>query len=162
MRGTRTTELGACDPSELGQGDGRQTRKDGMNTSREKDPETYAIIGAAMEVHRELGSGFLEAVYQDALAVELTVRGIPFKREVATPVRYKGQTLPSPYRADFICCGGIIVELKATDALAGIHEAQVINYLKATGLTRALLLNFGAKSLEYKRFVLTPPLRESA
>jgi GxxExxY protein len=118
-----------------------------------RDEQTYAIIGAAMEVHRELGPGFLEAVYQDALAIELELRGIPFERERLLPVHYKGRLLPSFYRADFICFGEVIVELKALDALAGIQEAQTINYLKATGLKRALLINFGAVSLQHKRLV---------
>lgn len=118
-----------------------------------RDEETYAIIGAAMEVHRELGPGFLEAVYQDALALELTLRGMPFERERILPVRYKGRLMPSVYRADFICFGEVIVETKAVDALAGIHEAQTINYLKATRLQRGLLINFGASSLQHKRLV---------
>ena len=122
-------------------------------TTDHRDEQTYAIIGAAMEVHRELGPGFLEAVYQDALAIELELRGIPFERERLLPVRYKGRLLPSIYRADFICYGEIIVETKAVDALAGIHEAQTINYLKATGMQRALLINFGAGSLQHKRLV---------
>jgi len=120
-----------------------------------RDEQTYAIIGAAMEVHRELGPGFLEAVYQDALAIELESRGIPFERERILPVRYKERLLPSVYRADFVCYGDIIVEIKALDALAGIHEAQTINYLKATGMERALLINFGASSLQHKRLVRT-------
>ena len=130
-----------------------------MELTEQRDPQTYALIGAAMEVHRELGHGFLEAVYQDALAIELTLRQIPFTRETAVPVHYKGQLLTSTYRADFICCGGIILELKAVDSLTGAHEAQVINYLKATMHTRALLFNFGAKSLEHKRLVLNHPVR---
>lgn len=123
----------------------------------ERDEQTYAIIGAAMEVHRELGPGFLEAVYQDALAIELVSRGIPCDREVAVPVRYKEQLLAATYRADFICYGQVILELKALESLTGIHEAQVINYLKATSMTRALLMNFGGKSLEHKRLVLNHP-----
>ena len=113
-----------------------------------------------MEVHRHLGRGFLEAVYQEALALELTARRIPFSREVALPVSYKGTRLSCGYRADFVCFGTIILELKAISQLTGADEAQVINQLKATGLSRALLLNFGAPSLEYKRFVLN--LREAA
>jgi GxxExxY protein len=118
----------------------------------EKDPRTYAIIGAAMEVHRQLGPGFLEAVYQEALAVELTERGVPYAREVELPILYKGVRLHTAYRADFICFGEIIVELKALHALSVIEHAQLINYLKATQMCIGLLLNFGASSLEYKRF----------
>jgi GxxExxY protein len=125
-----------------------------------KDPQTYAIIGAAMEVHRHLGHGFLEAVYQEALAVELTAREISFQREVILPIRYKGQLLQCGYRADFICFGEIVVESKAISQLTGTDEAQTINKLKATNLNRALLINFGAPSLEYKRLVFN--LRESA
>jgi GxxExxY protein len=119
----------------------------------EKDPETFAIIGAAMEVHRELGRGFLELAYQTALALEFQGRTIPFKAEVALPIRYKGKLLPCGYRADFVCFENIIVETKAISKLAGADEAQLINELKATGLHRGLLLNFGAPSLEHKRLV---------
>jgi len=125
-----------------------------------RDPETFAIIGAAMEVHRELGHGFLEAVYQEALAMELAARKVPFQREVPLPVSYKGQKLACSYRADFVCYEKVLVELKATSLLAGADEAQVINEMKATGMQRALLINFGAPSLEYKRRVFN--LRESA
>ena len=125
-----------------------------------RDPQTFAVIGAAMEVHRQLGHGFLEAVYQEALAIELTAREIPFQREVILPVRYKGQLLQCGYRADFICYGELIIELKAINQLTGVDDAQVINELKATGFNRSLLLNFGSTSLEYKRLVFN--LRESA
>ncbi|MBP8292250.1 MAG: GxxExxY protein [Caldilineaceae bacterium] len=118
-----------------------------------RDPQTYAIIGAAMEVHATLGRGFMEAVYQESLAIELTLRRIPYQREVDLPVSYKGTLLKCSYRADFICYGEIIVELKALSALTGGEWAQIINYLKATGFHRGLLLNFGAESLEHKRFV---------
>jgi GxxExxY protein len=118
------------------------------------DAQTYAVIGAAMEVHRELGHGFLEGVYQAALAVELTGRSIPFRREAVVSVRYKGGVLECGYRADFICYDEIIVELKAIKGLSRIEQAQLLNYLKATGMRRGLLLNFGGPSLEYKRLVL--------
>jgi GxxExxY protein len=125
-----------------------------------RDPETYAIIGAAMEVHRELGHGFLEAVYQEAMAVEMTVRKISFQREVPLSVFYKGQRLATSYRADFVCYENVLVELKAISQLTGADEAQVINEMKATGMQKALLLNFGMPSLEYKRRVFN--LRKSA
>ncbi len=130
--------------------------------SADKDPETYAIIGASMTVHRELGNGFLEAVYQDALEKEFQYLSIPYKREVKLPVFYRGQQLSSYYQADFICFDSIIVELKALQRLSGTEEAQVINYLKASGLHRALLLNFGVKSLQHKRLVLDyhPPITQ--
>jgi GxxExxY protein len=118
--------------------------------------ESYAIIGAAMEVHRELRNGFLEVVYGDALAVEFTQRGIPFAREVPLPIFYKGGKLPSTYKADFICYENVLVETKALARLTSIEEAQVLNYLKITRYSLALLLNFGAKSLEHRRLVLTP------
>ncbi len=125
-----------------------------------RDPETFAVIGSAMEVPRELGHGFLEAVYQEALAIELAARKIPFQREVPLPVAYKGKKLACSYRADFVCYENVLVELKATSQLTGADEAQVINEMKATGMQRALLINFGAPSLEYKRRVFN--LRESA
>jgi len=120
----------------------------------ENDPQTYAIIGAAMEVHRELGSGFLEAVYQEALALELAKRLIPHHREVMLPIHYKGERLCCAYRADFICFDDVIVELKAQSALTAVDRAQVYHYLKATGYHRGLLLNFGAKSLQFHNLSL--------
>jgi len=119
----------------------------------QRDPETYALIGAAMEVHSELGHGFLEAVYHDALDCEFASQGIHFFREHTIPIRYKGKPLGSPYRADFLCHGSVIVEIKAIKALTEIESAQVLHYLKATGLQRALLFNLGTPKLEYKRFV---------
>ncbi len=120
-----------------------------------KDPRTYAIIGAAMEVHRHLGSGFLEAVYQEAMALELAARGVAYRREAELPVFFKGQRLGVVYRADFVCFDSVIVELKALPHLSGKEEAQMINYLKATGHEIGLLLNFGAESLEHRRMVFS-------
>src|SRR5437016_3398710 len=118
------------------------------------DPQTYAIIGAAMEVHGQLGYGFAEAVYQEALAIEFTERAIQFGKEVPLPVTYKGRLLECGYRADFICFGEVLVELKGIRMLTHYDTAQVINYLKATGLKKALLLNFGSTSLEFERIIL--------
>lgn len=118
-----------------------------------EDPQTFAIIGAAMEVHRELGHGFLERVYQEALALEMTSRAIPFIRELDLPIRYKDQVLTTSYRADFIAYEEIVVELKAASHLTGVDQAQVINYLKSTGHHRAILLNFGSPRLDYKRLI---------
>lgn len=119
-----------------------------------EDDKTYGIIGAAMKVHSTLKSGFLEAVYQDALEVEFIKLNIPFKREVEIPVFYDGVKLNSRYRADYICFDNIIVELKALKNITNIEEAQLINYLKATNYRLGLLINFGEKSLVYKRFSL--------
>ena len=113
--------------------------------------ETYKIIGAAMEAHRTLGCGFLEAVYQEALAIEFDKQNIPYIQEKKLEIQYKDQTLSKYYEADFICYDKIIVETKAIKELSGIDEAQVFNYLKATGLKIGLLINFGAESLETKR-----------
>jgi GxxExxY protein len=107
-----------------------------------------------MEVHRQLGCGFLESVYQEALAFELKNREIPFSRELLFPVMYKGHRLASQYRPDFICYGDVIVELKALSRLTCVEDSQLINYLKVTGHHTGLLLNFGARSLEQRRFVL--------
>ena len=120
-----------------------------------QDEQTYAIIGAAMVVHRELGFGFLEAVYQEALAIEFAKEAIPFMREVGLPIQYRGQFLNTVYKADFLCFETVIVELKAIDGLTSRDEAQLLNYLKASGKEKGLLLNFVARSLEYQRMVCT-------
>jgi GxxExxY protein len=125
--------------------------------SDSRDPQTYAIIGAAMEIHQQLGCGFLEAVYHQAMMLELTARAIPYQREVPLVIQYKGQPLPCGYRADFVCYDDVLVELKAIKQLTSVERAQVIHYLRATGLKRALLLNFGSQSLEYERIVLNAP-----
>jgi GxxExxY protein len=120
-----------------------------------RDPRTYAIIGAAMEVHRRLGHGFLEAVYQEALEIELAHRGIPARREVWMTISYRDQLLKSSYDADFLCYESIIVELKAAADLDSSHLGQTINYLKATGTTVGLLLNFGRPRLQYRRVIFS-------
>jgi GxxExxY protein len=119
----------------------------------EKDPQTCGIIGAAMEVHRELGNGFLEAVYQAALAIEFSERGIPFQGEVELPVYYKGRRLSCGYRADSICFESVLVETKAISALTAVNQAQLLNELKITKHRRGILINFGTSNLEYKRLV---------
>ena len=131
-----------------------------MKAPFEHDPQSFAILGAAMEVHSQLGPGFLEPIYQDALACEFDLRQIPYEREASISVRYKGNILPHCYRADFVCYGELLVELKAVSTLTSIEVAQLLNYEKATGLHRGLLVNFGAKRLEFKRLVYD--YRESA
>ncbi|MBK8497795.1 MAG: GxxExxY protein [Flavobacteriales bacterium] len=121
----------------------------------DRDPQTHAIIGAAMEVHTELGAGFLESVYQEALPREFILRGIVFAAEVELPIQYKGERLTTYFRADFICYGEVVVELKELKTLTGVEESQLLNYLKATGHERGLLLNFGSARLEVKRMVFT-------
>src|SRR5690242_6229215 len=118
-----------------------------------EDPTTYAILGAAFQVHRELGSGFLEAVYQEALAREFSLQNMQFQREVPLPICYKGECLRTIYRADFVCFDSVVLEIKAKTELGEFEKAQIIHYLKATGLKKGLLLNFGCRSLEYRRFV---------
>jgi GxxExxY protein len=113
------------------------------------------VIGAAMRVHSTLGSGFTETVYKNALALEMTIEGIPFEREVKLEVRYRGE-LVGQYRADLLVAGVLILELKAVQTILPEHEVQVVNYLAATGLEQALLLNFGTKSLQIKKKFRTP------
>ena len=120
-----------------------------------RDPLTFAILGAAMTVHRTLGHGFLELVYQEALECEFVACGIPYQRELPLPIRYRDKVLQTTYRVDFLCYGSVLVELKALQKLSGVEEAQVINYLKASGIEKALLINFGTTSLEYKRLIFS-------
>ena len=128
-----------------------------MFMQRFNDPETRTIIGAAMEVHTHLGCGFLEAVYCTALGLEFHARGVPYASEVRLRVDYKGQELPVGYRVDFICFGDILVEVKALDQIGQLEITQVVNYLKAANRKRALLLNFGARSLQLRRIVAGLP-----
>lgn len=116
--------------------------------------EVYSIVGAAVEVHKTLGAGFLEAVYQEAMEIESFAKGIPFVAQKVLQIQYKQHVLRKEYIADLVYYEKIIVELKALDRLTGREEAQVINYLKATGYKVGVLINFGSSpKLEWKRFV---------
>lgn len=117
--------------------------------------ETYAIVGAAMEVHRILGPGFSESIYQEALAIEFERQGIPFEKEKAIIVKYKDIDLHNTFRADFVCYQDIIVELKALESTTLEHRSQVINYLKATGFKLGLLINFRERQLYRRRIINT-------
>jgi len=117
--------------------------------------EAYAIVGAAMEVHKDKGFGFLEAVYQECMEMELEAQGVPAVPLQEMPIFYKGRKLKKTYVADFVAYGKVIVELKALDKLASREEAQVLNYLKASGFEVGILINFGGPSLEFKRIVRT-------
>jgi GxxExxY protein len=116
--------------------------------------EVYRILGCCFEVHKNLGHGFLEPVYQEALAMELESKSIPFIKEHRLNIKYKDRLLDKTYVADFVCFDKIIIELKAVDTLSASHTAQVLNYLKATGIKLGLLVNFGSSSLQYKRLIL--------
>ena len=113
--------------------------------------ESYKIIGAAMEVHRMLGCGFVESIYQEALEKEFALRGIPFEREKELTVSYKGNTLTKTFKADFVCYNKIILELKAVKEMVDEHYAQIYNYLRASGMDLGILINFGTASIEYER-----------
>ena len=115
--------------------------------------ESYRLIGICMEVHRELGMGFREIIYKDALEIEFRSHGIPFKRETRFEIDYKGLILPHAYAADFIIHDSIILEVKATSLIVGSFVKQTINYLKASGLQLGIIVNFGSRSLEFKRVV---------
>ena len=118
------------------------------------EKESSEIISACMAVHEDLGNGFLEAIYQEALAIEFSDRGIPFEREAKICVFYKGRKLDKEYFADFICYGKIIVELKCVSRLVNANKAQVINYLHGTRHPVGLLVNFGEASLKWERLTL--------
>ena len=115
--------------------------------------EAYQIIGAAMAVHNELGSGMREIVYGDALEIEFKLRGIPFQREQTFNVVYKGVELQHKFKCDFVCFKNIIVELKAEKGLTDIDRSQIINYLKITKYPLGILINFGESALKYERYI---------
>ncbi|GET21593.1 GxxExxY protein [Prolixibacter denitrificans] len=117
--------------------------------------EVFSIIGACMKVHRTLGPGFLESVYSEALEKELTTRNIPHLREIKLEVQYEGKPMNKFFKADFLCFDKIIMELKSKTFLLKIDEQQTINYIKAANLPVGLLVNFGEKSLRWKRFANT-------
>ncbi|MFH0888347.1 MAG: GxxExxY protein [Planctomycetota bacterium] len=114
---------------------------------------TYKVIGIAMEIHRELQSGFLEAVYEEVMRKELEKAKIPFENQVKVDIYYKEEKLDKQYQADFIIDKKVLVELKGINKITDIERAQVINYLKATGLKVGLIINFGSKSLEWERII---------
>ena len=116
---------------------------------------THKIIGAAMTVHRYLGCGFAEKVYQEALEQEFQSIGIPFKREPALHINYRGVQLHAEFIPDFICDDKVIVELKAVRELDDMHRSQTINYAKVAGYEVALLINFGETSLKFERFAVS-------
>lgn len=127
-------------------------------TIRKKDhiywKECYEIIGACIEVHKELGCGFLESVYQEALEIEFRRRNIPYEREKELSIIYKGEPLKKKFYTDFVCYDKIIVETKACRELIEEHMSQTLNYLNATRHQVGLLFNFGERSLKYKRLIL--------
>jgi GxxExxY protein len=129
---------------------------DGSSTDRLLyENEAFQIRGAAFEVYRAMGAGFLEAVYQECLELEFSRRSVPFETLKPLSLAYRGQPLRQTYVADLVCYGRIVVELKATRSIAPEHRAQTINYLRATGMKLGLLINFGAaRRVEIERFVL--------
>ena len=147
MRDERTYRILGC-AMEVQSADSADWRRLKM-----RDERTYKIIGAAIEVHKELGCGFLEAVYQEALGREFSTQGIPNIAQPIIEIFYKGRTLDKKYQPDFVCYEAVIVEIKAISSLSGVEESQLINYLKAARVKVGLLINFGVKSLEYKRLV---------
>lgn len=126
-----------------------------METQYPLKQETHKIIGCAMEVHNELGPGFLEAVYQEALELEFQFQQVPYERETRLNLQYKGYPLKKTYKPDFFCYNQIIVELKASSGLTSDDLAQGLNYLKAADISLGLLINFGKKSLEFRRIIFS-------
>src|SRR2546421_12203799 len=126
-----------------------------MKALTENNSRTFAMIGAAMEVHKQLGCGFLEAVYQEALSIEFAKRNIPSRREVRLPIHYKGQLLSTAYCVDFICFDSVIIELKALAHMSGTEEAHVFFFKQKTAYEIGLLLNFGTGSLQQRRLILS-------
>ncbi|MDN5328493.1 MAG: hypothetical protein PWP35_280 [Bacteroidales bacterium] len=122
--------------------------------------ESYKIIGCCFEVYNELGPGFLEAVYQEALALELSKQSVPYIAQAEMNVFYKGIELRKKYYPDFLCYDNIILEIKAMESLSPADEAQIINYLKGTNSPLGLLVNFGGEKFQYKRFANTKKNRE--
>ncbi len=116
--------------------------------------ESYAIIGACFEVHKILGCGFLEGVYQEALAIEFKIRGIPYEQEKELGINFKGTILDKKFKSDFVCFEKIILELKACNGIIDDHISQTLNYLNVTKFKLGLLVNFGEKSLRHKRLIL--------
>jgi GxxExxY protein len=124
-----------------------------MNNQLNQSSETYKIIGACFKVHSELGNGFLEKVYHEALTIEFERNGVLYKNEEPIKIHYLDQVLQSSFYADFLCYDNIIVEIKAVKKLDNQHLAQIMNYLAATKCKLGLLINFGSPSLEYKRVI---------
>lgn len=122
----------------------------------QRDPLTFQLIGAAIEVHRELGPGLLESAYEECLCHELALRGLEFQRQVPLPVQYKGLKLDCGYRLDLLISGAVVLEIKAVDKLTAVHDAQLLTYLKIGGFTRGLLMNFNVPVMKegIKRIVL--------
>ncbi|MBA2328326.1 MAG: GxxExxY protein [Flavisolibacter sp.] len=115
--------------------------------------ESYQIVGLCMEVHRQLGMGFREVIYKDALEIEFRENNLPYQREKLYKIEYKGIILPHKYKADFIVFDQIVLEVKSTSLIVDSFVAQTINYLKASGLKLGMIVNFGEKSLNFKRVV---------
>ena len=123
--------------------------------------ESYKLIGLAMQVHQELGSGYLEPVYQEAFEILLQEEGIPYQREKKLPIYFKGRLLKKEYYADFLCYDKIILEFKAVSQLNAVHEAQLFNYLKASKMELGLLINFAQPSLVHRRIICSKSVQSA-